>query len=84
MQNINIKNSQALIVFPLKRFGMAYTAGLGGSMGLVYGSPTFNDLGPLETLYGKWLAPSEEDSGIVGFLKMMLLKQNIVIKIILS
>lgn len=73
----NIKNSQALIIFPLKRFGMAYTAGLGGSMGLVYGSPTFNDLGPLETLYGKWLAPSEEDNGIVGFLKMMLLSEDV-------
>ena len=73
----NIKNSQALIIFPLKRFGMAYTAGLGGSMGLVYGSPTFNDLGPLETLFGKWLAPSEEDNGLVGFLKMMLLSEDV-------
>lgn len=73
----NIKNSQALIIFPLKRFGMAYTAGLGGSMGLVYGSPTFNDLGPLETLFDKWLAPSEEDNGLVGFLKMMLLSEDV-------
>ena len=73
----NVKNSQALIIFPLKRYGMVYTAGLSGSMGLVYGSPTFNDVGPIEKLYAEWLAPSEEDGWLTGVLKSTFLSEDV-------
>ena len=73
----NVKNSQALIIFPLKRYGMVYTAGLSGSMGLVYGSPTFNDVGPIEKLYAEWLAPSEEDGWLTGMLKSTFLSEDV-------
>ena len=73
----NVKNSQALIIFPLKRYGMVYTAGLSGSMGLVYGSPTFNDVGPIEKLYTEWLAPSEEDGWLTGILKATFLSEDV-------
>lgn len=73
----NIRNSQALIIFPLKRYGMAYTAGLSGSMGLVYGSPTFNDVGPIEKLYAEWLAPNEEDNWLTGVLKTTFLSEDV-------
>ena len=73
----NVKNSQALIIFPLKRYGMVYTAGLSGSMGLVYGSPTFNDVGPIEKLYTEWLAPSEEDGWLAGILKSTFLSEDV-------
>lgn len=73
----NVKNSQALIIFPLKRYGMVYTAGLSGSMGLVYGSPTFNDIGPIEKLYAEWLAPSEEDGWLTGLLKSTFLSEDV-------
>lgn len=73
----NVKNAQALIIFPLKRYGMAYTAGLSGSMGLVYGSPTFNDVGPIEKLYAEWLAPNEEDSWLTGILKATFLSEDV-------
>ena len=72
-----IKNSQALIIFPLKRYGMPYTAGLSGSMGLVYGSPTFNDMGPIEELYSKWLLPNEENSDLADFLRVTFLSEDI-------
>lgn len=73
----NVKNSQALVIFPLKRYGMVYTAGLSGSMGLVYGSPTFNDVGPIKKLYTEWLAPSEEDGWLTGILKATFLSEDV-------
>jgi hypothetical protein len=45
------KNLRVLQVFPLKKDGMVMTAGLDGSNGIVYGSPTWNDSGVI----GSWL-----------------------------
>lgn len=58
-----IRNAQALTVFPLKKHGMVYTAGLEGSVGLVFGSPTFNDRGFVDELINK-IFPSEESGAL--------------------
>lgn len=46
-----IKNAQVLTVFPLKHNGKVMTAGLTGSVGLVYGSTNYNKLGALESAF---------------------------------
>lgn len=43
------KNLQVMTIYPIKRYGIAYTAGVEGSLGLVYGSPSFNKQGALTT-----------------------------------
>ena len=58
-----IRNAQALTVFPLKKHGMAYTAGLEGSVGLVFGSPTFNNRGFTDELVNA-IFPSEESGAL--------------------
>lgn len=57
-----IKNMQVLIIFPLKKNGLPYTAGLDGNQGLVYGSSTWNNVGFLEGLAEKYLSPHQDDS----------------------
>jgi hypothetical protein len=52
-----MKNLQVLQIFPLKKDGKAYTAGLDGSKGVVVGSPTEGDPGQIEG----WLANLFED-----------------------
>lgn len=46
-----MENMQVLQVYPLRKYGMAWTAGLDGSRGLVYGSPTYNDPGTIKGLF---------------------------------
>lgn len=57
-----VKNHQVLTVFPLKKNGMPYTAGLDGSMGLVYGSPTYNTPGPLEQVFAEYFTVNDKNS----------------------
>lgn len=62
------KNWQVLQIFPLKRYGMAWTAGLTGSKGLVVGSPTYNEQGLLESIFSEIIQSSASDdvSKILG------------------
>lgn len=46
-----IKNAQVLTIFPLQHNGKVLTAGLKGSVGLVYGAPDYNKLGTLEKAF---------------------------------
>lgn len=43
-----MKNWQVLTVFPMMKNGIVFTAGLNGSKGSVFGSPTYNKVGWLE------------------------------------
>ena len=54
------KNYQVLQIFPLKRYGIAWTAGVTGSRGLVVGSPTYNDQGAVEEIVAKLFSTNEE------------------------
>lgn len=40
-----IKNLKVIQLFPLKRYGITYTAGFEGSKGCVFGSPSYSDSG---------------------------------------
>lgn len=46
-----LKNYKVLKIYPLKKFGYAYTAGFEGARGTVYGSPTWEDRGSLGDLF---------------------------------
>ena len=64
-----VKDRQVLIVFPLKKNGLPYTAGLTGSKGLVYGSSTWKDVGWLESKIADYLSVSAEDNEFWAWLK---------------
>lgn len=57
-----VKNHRVLQIFPLKKNGMVYTAGLDGHIGSVYGSPTYGQCGPLEKVFNLLFADSKEES----------------------
>lgn len=63
-----VKNHQVLVVFPLRKNGMPYTAGLDGSMGLVYGSPTYNTPGPLEQIFAEYFTVNDKNSDAYNML----------------
>lgn len=70
-----IKNSQVLVIFPLKKNGIAYTAGLEGSAGLCYGTPSYNKVGAIEKVY-KLLSDNKEDHEFLAFAKDVLINDN--------
>lgn len=57
-----VKNHQVLTIFPLRKNGMVYVAGLDGSMGLIYGSPTYNTPGSLEKVFAEYLTVNDQNS----------------------
>lgn len=59
-----IKNSKVLQVYPLKKNGLVYTAGLDGNLGLVYGSPTYNQVGPIEKALNYTFAGDDKDKNL--------------------
>ena len=56
-----VKNERVLQIFPLKKNGRVYTAGLEGNLGLVYGSPTYGECGPMAKVYANLFADSKEN-----------------------
>lgn len=62
-----VKNHQILTIFPLRKNGMTYVAGLDGSMGLIYGSPTFNTPGSLEKAFAEYLTVNDQNSAAWNF-----------------
>ena len=65
-----MKNLQVLQIFPLKKYGVVWTAGVDGSRGLVYGSPTYNDPGWIKSSLGKLFGT--KDSALAQLLTDML------------
>lgn len=72
-----IKNSQVLTIFPLKKNGMVYTSGLDGSLGAVYGSPTFGDMGFLDEMINKYIAPSTETITIGSVIQSLFFDEDV-------
>ena len=61
-----VRNSQVLTLFPLKKFGMAFVAGVDGHQGSVYGTTQYKTVGPLEQLYARLLSgESAKDAGFI-------------------
>lgn len=52
---MEIKNSRAITLFPIKKYGRPMVAGVDGNKSLIYGSTSYNqgDEGPMRNLFGK-------------------------------
>lgn len=61
-----VKNHRVLQIFPLKKNGMVYVAGLDGHIGSVYGSPTYGQCGPLEKTFALLFADSKEEGNSIS------------------
>lgn len=59
-----------LTVYPLKKNGTVHVAGIDGHKGLVYGSPTWEQAGPIDTFIN-WVF-KERDNGFYKFLDMFV------------
>lgn len=63
-----LRNYKVITIYPIKKFGYAYTAGFEGARGTVYGSPTWGDRGS----FGDVLDYMQEEypivSSVLGFL----------------
>lgn len=58
-----LKNLQVLTVFPMMKNGKVYTAGLDGSKGSVFGSPSYSETGFIEEMAIKFF---EKKDGVIG------------------
>ena len=73
-----IKGQQVLYIFPMRKFGKAFTAGLDGQQGLVYGTVQFNSPGPIEQLLGHYFGHNKgEYSGFINFAKGLFLDEKV-------
>ena len=45
------RNLQVITLYPLKRYGRAWVAGIAGTKGMVYGTPSFGDNGPYTKIF---------------------------------
>lgn len=69
-----LRNLQVLTMYPLKKDGMVWTAGIMGHQGSVFGSPTYNEPGWLENLAIKFFdygndSPFLSGAGMLSFLR---------------
>jgi hypothetical protein len=70
------KNWQVLQIWPLKRYGLCWTAGVEGSKGLVVGSPSHDKQGALTKAFS-YLANSNSKTFIGGLLTGLLLDEDV-------
>lgn len=70
-----MKNLQAMQIFPLKRYGIPMTAGVEGSQGFVYGSPSYYKQGMMTELCSKLFGPSDSELG--SFVKGIFIDEEI-------
>ena len=72
---MTMKNLQVLQIYPLKRYGLCWTAGVEGSKGLVVGSPSHNQQGALtktmSNLFGS------DPNGLLGGLGGLLVGDEV-------
>ena len=73
-----ISQQQALYIFPLRKYGKAFVAGVDGQMGLVYGTAQFTNSGPLEQLSARLFGHNLDEWGITTILKDFLLDPEVV------
>ena len=60
------RNLQVITLYPLKRYGRAWVAGIAGTKGMVYGTPSFGDNGPYTKIFNSIAgieAPGEKAQG---------------------
>ena len=59
-----MRDLQALTVFPVTRYGMVWTAGMQGSKGCIYGSPSYNEQGAMTQLLADIISPDNPIGGL--------------------
>ena len=65
------KNLEVVHVYPLKRYGRTWTAGLVGSKGVISGSPTEKEQGTLQSFIGSVIGESP-DSPVLNQIKSLI------------
>lgn len=65
MINDFLRDLQAITVFPVTRYGLVWTAGLQGSKGMIFGSPSYNEQGAMTSLVSHIISP---DTSVLSFL----------------
>lgn len=63
-----MKSYRAIQVFPLKKNGRVYTAGLNGSKGIVYGSPSYDDPGVIGNLFQRLVGAKANPGPLEGII----------------
>ena len=64
--NSYMRNLQVITVFPLKRYGLSWTAGLQGSKGMIFGAPSYDEQGPLTSLIVETIDNNSGASGLLA------------------
>lgn len=72
-----LRNLQAMQIFPLKKNLIPFTAGVSGSQGFVYGSPTYNQQGALTSFMSNLLGDNQDDCWLISCLKDYFIDDNI-------
>ena len=61
-----VRNTQVLTLFPMKKFGKIFAAGVDGSEGLLYGAATFKQSGAMEQFYARFFSGDQaKDAGMI-------------------
>ena len=64
-----LKNKQAMQIFPLKKNNTPFTAGVMGSQGFIYGSPSYNKQGTMTKFLSDLLGDDDSSSNLVKLIK---------------
>lgn len=67
-----LKNHKVITIYPIKKYGYAYTAGFEGARGTVYGSPSWGDRGSLGEVFDFL-----EDFPLMGYVGELLFSDNV-------
>ena len=70
-----VKNLQVTRVYPVKKNGKVWTAGLGGSKGMIHGSPSEKQQGALQSMVGKVMG-SDGKSPIADFARSIFFSDD--------
>lgn len=69
-----MRDVQAITIFPVKRYGIAWTAGMNGSKGAIYGAPSYDEQGNFTNLVASFLSP---DNAVGGFIADLFLDEEL-------
>lgn len=70
------RNLEVVRIFPLKRHRYVMVAGLGGSKGIIYGSPSFNQQGLLQQTISNVIGIDEESGTFATILKSLFFDEE--------
>lgn len=64
-----LRNKQAMQIFPLKKNNIPFTAGVMGSQGFIYGSPSYNKQGTMTRLLSNLFTDDDSSSNLIKLIK---------------